>query len=188
MAGVGDNPICCPIYPNKITPIKRRQGQDTIIGSKAQFCAAFYHVHEWHYTDREKTEHYCLDEEDCIIAKRARMSKKKCNWHVQPKDVVAVIKFDDSEENTVYEARYTNCGPQKMHAEDFFKYDLEEGDLKQIVRENEGGKITMYLTLQPCNRSTSLGGTESTRVNQSCCEKLVKIYSQILRNKKIGLL
>ncbi|XP_028414008.1 uncharacterized protein LOC114536880 [Dendronephthya gigantea] len=187
MAGVEGNQICSPIYPKSIKPIKRREKEEEIIGSKAQFCAAFYHVHEWHYTVRGTTEHHCLDEDSCIIAERAKMSKKQSNWHVQPKDVVAVVKFEDREKNTLYEARYTNCRPQKMHAEDFFKYDIEEGDLKEIVRENEGGRITMYLTLQPCNRSTSLEGTENTRANQSCCEKLVKIYSRNLRRRNIDL-
>ncbi len=37
---------CSPIYPDENGHIKRRIGQEEILGSKGQFCAAFYHVHK----------------------------------------------------------------------------------------------------------------------------------------------
>ena len=69
-----------------------------------------------------------------------------------------------------------------MHAEDFFKEDIEKenGVLAEIVKDNPNGTITMYLTLQPCNKST--GETDNTNPDQSCCDILKKIVREILRN------
>ena len=180
MAGGVGNASCCPIYPEDNKPTKRRSEGEKYLGSKAQFCAAFYHVHKW-----GERKHSCLHTKKCIIAKRAKRAKN--DWSFQPKDVVAVVKFEDSEENTLYEARYTNCDPRKMHAEDFFRKDVEEEDLKQIMEGNKGGRITMYLTLQPCNRSVSFGGTDNTRADKSCCDTLLKIYIESLLGRNIRL-
>jgi pyrimidine deaminase RibD-like protein len=146
---------------------------ERFLGSKGQFCAAFYHVHEWSFREN-KREHCCLDETNCIIAKRAVHEN---NWRVQRKTVVAVVKFEDENGEILYEARYKNCAPQKKHAEDFFKEDIEnqDGVLAEIVQDNPNGTITMYLTLQPCNRSTG-------KPDQSCCDTLKTIVRQILRN------
>ncbi|XP_028414587.1 uncharacterized protein LOC114537682 [Dendronephthya gigantea] len=181
MAGGDLNAVCCPIYRETNDPIKRRTGGEKYLGSKAQFCAAFYHVHEW-----GERKHSCLHKRKCIIAKRARKGRNY-DWSFQPKHVVAVVKFEDSKESTLYEARYTNCDPKKMHAEDFFKKDVTEGDLKKVITDNEGGKITMYLTLQPCNRSVSLAGTDNTRADKTCCDTLLKIYIENLLGRNICL-
>jgi hypothetical protein len=177
MEGDGNkcNGECHPIYPAQDQHIKR-VGDERILGSKGQFCAAFYHVHEW-----EDREHYCLDETKCIIGKRAMAEK---NWRVQAKTVVAVVKFEDKNGDILYEARYKNCAPQKKHAEDFFKEDIEnqDGVLAEIVRDNPNGTITMYLTLQPCNESTRIEGRVNTNPDQSCCEILKTIVRQRLQN------
>jgi hypothetical protein len=55
---------CSEIYPIQNEHIKQRVG---ILGSKDQFCAAFYHVHQW-----DGREHFCLDEDNCIIAQEAK--------------------------------------------------------------------------------------------------------------------
>jgi hypothetical protein len=180
MAEVGNNcnAKCSEIYPiDENGHIKRRVGDERILGLKHQFCAAFYHVHEWGFGQRQ---HYCLDENNCIIAQRVRDNKN--NWSLQALNVVAVVKFEHKNRDILYEARYTNCGANKRHAEDFFKEDIEnqDGVLAEIVRDNPNGTITMYLTLQPCNMST--GKTANTKPDQSCCDILKTIVRQRLRN------
>jgi hypothetical protein len=158
-------------------------GDERILGSKAQFCAAFYHVHEWEHRQEDPfrtREHYCLDEEDCIIAKEAKKPEKE--WYVQARTVVAVVKFKDENEEILYEARYTNCAPTQKHAEDFFEQDIENGELGEKVKANSNGTITLYLTYQPCNKST--GKTAGTDPNQSCCATLKNIYQNILQKQR----
>ena len=115
------------------------------------------------------------------FAINAKKSAK--GWYVQPKTVVAVVKFESPNGRILYEARYTNCGTHKRHAEDFFKEDIEDknGIFRELVEKNPNGNITMYLTLQPCNKSTSTKGTEKTDANQSCCNVLKEVFSETLR-------
>jgi hypothetical protein len=169
------NGECSEIYHIQNEHIKQRVGDERILGSNGQFCAAFYHVHEWGTRER-----YCLDETNCIIGQRATNEN---NWRAQAKTVVAVVNFEDENEEILYEARYTNCGEEKKHAEDFFKEDIENenGVLAQIVEAaNPNGIITLYLTLQPCNKSTSILGTANTPANKTCCETLTTIVNDIL--------
>jgi hypothetical protein len=191
MAEVGNNcnAKCSEIYPiDENGHIKRRVGDERILGLKHQFCAAFYHVHQWyHLQERRYREHFCLDKDHCIIAKEAkkrleRDPNDRYAWCVPPLNVVAVVKFEKVDGRILYEARYTNCGANKRHAEDFFKDDIEnpDGMLAEIVKENPNGIITMYLTLQPCNMST--GKTANTKPDQSCCDILKTIVRQRLRN------
>ena len=163
------------IYPD--VHIKKREDGVKILGARHQFCAAFYHVHEWN-----ERNYSCLDEEKCIIANEA---KKPKGWMAQPRTVVAVVKFAKKDGSIVYEARYTNCQEDTKHAEDFFEEDVED----DLVNKIEGGTITMYLTLQPCNRSTTTkpGGTQGTKPNHSCCETLKNIYESKLQKKEVKL-
>ena len=100
-------------------------------------------------------------------------------WCVQARTVVAVVKFEKLDGNILYEARYTNCGEKQKHAEDFFQEDIEKGKLGEKVKANPNGTITLYLTYQPCNKSTQ---TENTKSNQSCCDVLETIVRERLRN------
>ena len=185
---------CCrrPIIYLDNQHIKRRNGHEKILGTEGQFCGAFYHVHKWYYRDEGRTrEYFCLDDNACIIAERAK--KSESNGYVQPRDrVVAVVKFENPT-GILYEARYTNCKDIKVkkHAEDFFKDDIESGDLAGIVGQQGNGTITMYLTLQPCNKSTTLNpeGTKATPPDKSCCDTLIQIFENILQDndKEIGL-
>ena len=223
MAGIENVCKCHAIY-NEHGHIKQRAKKERFLGSKRQFCAAFYHVHEWeHRQESRKREHFCLDENKCIVAqeakelikkfvddakKFAKIAKKfaeeaglpeedkelleeeaelleqkaelleheaepfdvkeanefaeqaksfgqkkkqklreklaevnqisaKANqlkktadkaayaWCAQARKVVAVVKFEKVDRRILYEARYTNCGREKKHAEDFFKEDIE---------------------------------------------------------------
>ena len=169
---------CCPVYESEYKHIIRRVDEEPILGYEYQFCAAFFHTHEWGFGNT-KREHQCLDERRCIISKRALDE----GFKVQPKTVVAVVKFQNKKE-VVYEAKYTNCVSAQQHAEDFFKDDVEKGELKTKIDETSKGTITMYLTLQPCNESTSAEGTTGTRPNHSCCNTLKNIFETLKKNRK----
>ena len=173
-----------PIYRD--AHIKKRGESEAILRSDAQFCAAFYHVdgrpkkHE-----KPKRKPFCLNSGNCIISQRN-------NEYSQPKNVVAVAKFETGGYQRLYEARYTNCiAPPsiKMHAEEFFREDVdrEDGELAKLINENPEGIITIYLTFQPCNLSTTLQGTEGTRSEHSCCETLRDIYLHKLQGKRVKL-
>jgi polyhydroxyalkanoate synthesis regulator phasin len=108
-------------------------------------------------------------------------------WCVQAKTVVAVVKFEKLDGNILYEARYTNCGEKQKHAEDFFQEDIEKGKLGEKVKANPNGTITLYLTLQPCNKSTSIEGTANTPKDKTCCETLTTIVNEILLPREIKL-
>jgi hypothetical protein len=119
------------------------------------------------------------------LAKTAR--KAVYAWCIQAKTVVAVVKFE-KDKNILYEARYTNCGEKQKHAEDFFQEDIKKGKLGEKVNTNTNGTIiTMYLTLQPCNMSTSIKGTANTPKDKTCCKTLTKIFIEILLPRKIKL-
>jgi hypothetical protein len=169
------NGECHQVYPTEDGHIKQRVGDERFLGSKAQFCAAFYHVHQWGNRPR-----YCLDQTNCIIGHRATIEN---NPSAQAKTVVAVVKFEDAN-GILYEARYTNCSEEQKHAEDFFKEDIENGELGEKVEANSNGTITLYLTYQPCNKST---GTANANPNQSCCAILLEIYQTILQQHTISL-
>jgi tRNA(Arg) A34 adenosine deaminase TadA len=290
------NGECHEIYPAQDGHIKQRVGDERFLESKDQFCAAFYHVHEW-----GRRKYFCLDEDSCIIAKRtkddimkfaqeakrfaekaknldeefatkfheetkqftakelnisagegkefvektkefaaksfderAKKAAEKRNeakqlaeeakkatkkqkkakqlaeeaqqlveeavqlaeeakqlvkkakkatyaWCKQAKTVVAVVKFE-KDGKILYEARYTNCGEEEKqkHAEDFLKDDIENRELGKKVEANQEGTITLYLTYQPCNKSTSIGGTAITPKDKTCCETLTTIVNDKL--------
>ena len=134
-----------------------------------------------------------LVEEAEQVAEEAKQLVQKAEkatyaWCFQAKTVVAVVKFE-KDKNILYEARYTNCGEKQKqkHAEDFFKEDIEKGELGEKMKANPNGTITLYLTLQPCNKSTSIEGTANTPANKTCCKTLTTIVKDILRPKNITL-
>ena len=169
------NGNCNEIYP--ANHIKQRVGDERILGTLDQFCAAFYHVDKWKYPENDSVtdtqNYFCLDQKKCIIA-------LKEDEYAQPRTVVAVAKFESQRGKILYEARYTNCDANKKHAEDFFKNDIEnkDGVFRKMVVDNPEGTITIYLTYQPCNKSTQ---TERTDPEKSCCDTLEKIVTEILR-------
>jgi hypothetical protein len=91
----------------------------------------------------------------------------------------------------IYQARYSNCYTSGNHAEDFFVCDARHGALRNIlskynVEDGHADKsITMYLTYQPCNESIT--ETQGTRSDQSCCDILRNVYTDILQPRGISL-
>ena len=177
------NRNCSEIYP--ANHIKQRVGDERILGTLDQFCGAFYHVYKWEYRENNSVpatqNYFCLDQKKCIIGKKAREG-------AQPRTVVAVAKFESQRGKILYEARYTNCDANQKHAEEFFKNDIEntDGVFRKMVVDNPEGTITIYLTYQPCNKSTKKKRTDPEK---SCCDTLEKIATEILRadGRKIDL-
>ena len=143
-----------------------RDQQKVFLGSLGQFCAAFYHVPARNYA-----AYCCLDESQCKIGRR----KIECNelW-AHPRTVVAVVKCEDKHSRITYEARYTNCYDDKMHAEDYFKLDIERGALRALIDDKKVDTITMYITFQPCHMTVK--GTAGARQEHSCCETLLALF------------
>ena len=81
MARNNCNELCYAIHSERDGHIKRRKNQDEkILGSKDQFCAAFYHVPEWNHSRWTRIafrQHFCLDEDKCVIGKEAKKSIKQ---------------------------------------------------------------------------------------------------------------
>ena len=140
-------------------------------------------------TRKKNPKSYKNTEEAASDAKTFAMNMRKFakGWKAQPRTVVAVVKFEKEGGGVLYQARYTNCVPQRKHAEDFFKEDMEHGELAKKMQEYlEGGTITIYLTLQPCNKSTTTG-TKGTSPDQSCCKTLKDIFTNRLQRRNIKL-
>ena len=151
------------------------------LGTKAEFCGAFYH------TPKSPTGVYhCLDEHNCLVAVEAK--QKQSNWWVQPKTVVAVVKYEGKERSESFEAMYTNCYKRRVHAEEFFMVDITKEtygneDLTKAILAKKIRKITMYITLQPCH--FSIEGTDGTKENWSCCNKLLGLLNESLEGVKL---
>ena len=146
------------------------------LGTYAQFCAAFYHVPK-----RNTLPHRCLDENQCKVGTRIGSH----GHAVHPRTVVAVVKCEDEVGMVTYEARYTNCYDDKMHAEDYFRLDVERGALGALINDNKVNTITMYITFQPCHLTVK--DTGGAREKHSCCETLLTVFcdrqSSPLHNK-----
>ena len=125
-----------------------------------KFCAAFYHTPACVVS---KSPMRCLEQSSCEICtgKNPKYSK--------PKTAVALVKFESKEGKILSVRRYTNCFKQKKHAEDFFEDDMNDWSELRGLK-----KITMYITMQPCHKSTT-GDTEGTRFDHSCCDTMIKI-------------
>ena len=172
---------CHTIYSRVDGHTTQRRKGINILGNKAQFCESFYHVHEW-----GNRKHFCLDEDNCAIARRACEMEAKHRTR-QPRTVVAFVKLEVDGE-TKYEARYTNCYTGGEHAEEFLDLDIrfkELGDVINAAEENKTKSITVYVTYQPCNKST--GESEGTEKDQSCSETIQKVYTEVLEPKNISL-
>ena len=179
MAGCKD--LCHRIYSRQDEHTTPRRKGFYILGNKAQFCESFYHVHEW--GDRE---HVCLDENNCGIARRACKIKEK-DWTMQPKTVVAFAKYE-VDGKTKYEARYTNCYNDSEHAEEFLDLDIRCEKFNDAIidaKEKKTKSITLYLTYQPCNKSTRK--TKGTKQDQSCCDTIQQVYTEVLAPGNISL-
>ena len=144
-----------------------------ILGSLGEFCGAFYHTPE--VPGRNGYNMFCLDTSNCQIWSGRKSDRSK------PKTAVALVKYEI--DGNVFLKRYTNCcrSDIKAHAEEYFKYDITrtEGPLSHHDQssDNAKNKITMYITMQPCHRSTL--STRGTSPTYSCCDILNELLERL---------
>ena len=135
-----------------------------------KFCAAFYHTPVCVVSKSPgracRSAMRCLEQSSCQIC-----TGKKPEYS-QPKTAVALVKFESKEGKILSVRRYTNCYEQTKHAEDFFEDDMNDWSKLPGLK-----KITMYITMQPCHKSTT-GDTGGTRFDHSCCDTMIKIANQ----------
>ena len=137
------------------------------IGSLGEFCGAFYHVSEG--------KSACLDKENCIIGRRQSQQEN----NPQPLTAVALVKFQPTN-GQHFLRRYTNCYSNKTHAEEYFVNDVKANICSSFGELKE---VTMYITMQPCHKSTS--DTKGTKKDWSCCDILIDLAKNELKGVKI---
>ena len=142
---------------------------DGSIGSLTEFCGAFYHVPQ-----SPTLRRVCLDKSKCSIAIGPKAKELS-----QPKTAVALVKFL-LEDGTHFLKRYTSCRSNKTHAEEYFVNDVQTNNCSFIGLE----KVTMYITMQPCHKSTR-PGTQGTKDDWSCCDILIDLAKNELKDVKI---
>lgn len=135
-------------------------GREPLTGSPEQFCAAFYHIED---TPEAGQPEMCLCRRPCprktvcLIARLQRAS-------------------DDGGWREAYLARYVNCyrgsGTTNLHAEHFLTQDPQ---LDAAVRGLGGpGRLTLYLTYQPCHKSGGHDVATMGSAYTSCTELLIR--------------
>ena len=141
-------------------------GQNCLAVTEEQFCAMFYHVKE---RKRAKISFRCLEEWKCKIGNLKRLHS---NPRARARTVVVYVRLTDRMGRLKFHARYGNCFQGEgntIHAEHFMLEDKEFKQQVKLLRDQNGGKIEMYMNKQPCFRST---GVETTK----CAQELVDFY------------
>ena len=145
-------------------------GENSLVVTKGQFCAMFYHVTE---RKRDKICFKCLEKSKCQVG-NLKMTKRLCsNPRVRARTVVVYVRLTDRTGQSKFLARYGNCfhGKKKntVHAGRFMLDDQEFKQHVKRLRDQKGGKIEMYMNKQPCFRSTRVKTKE-------CAQELVDFY------------
>ena len=153
--------------PHILVPKVRKN----MLRSIDKFCAAFYHT-PLYVDSNDPGRTYpsamrCLEQSSCKIYTGTRRGQNP--KYSRPKTAVALVKFESEKGKILSVRRYTNCYEQEKHAEDFFKDDMNNWSKLHGLK-----KITLYITMQPCHKSTT-GGTRGTRFKHSCCNTMIKL-------------
>ena len=141
-------------------------GENCLAVTEEQFCAMFYHVKE---RKKAKISFRCLEEWKCKIGNLKRLQS---NPRARARTVVVYVRLTDRMGCLKFHARYGNCfqGERNtIHAEHFMLEDKEFKQQVKLLRDQNGGKIEMYMNKQPCFRSTGVETTE-------CAQELVNFY------------
>ena len=150
----------------------KSDGTNGKLGSIGEFCAAFYHV--------PGTKNYpkcCLDEDNCKFGRE----------DILPRSVVALVKYEIEDGNGMivrYSNHYIPNPDVTKHAEEFFSDDINDPKnevLRSSISRKKLKKITMYITLQPCHRSTNRGP------ENSCCDVLLELKNAQLKNVEMSI-
>lgn len=136
--------------------------------TKAQFCAMFYHV-----TETRNTGFLCLSKSECTVGKRNDRRKFA-------ETVVLYVRVMDQNGCMIFHARYGNCYEgayaNTIHAEYFMLVDEDFRQAVKILCDLRGGLISMYMSKQPCCRSTGHGKKTELKV-KDCSRDLIKFYN-----------
>ena len=136
--------------------------------TEAQFCAIFYHV-----TATSRTGFSCLKETECKVGKRGDRNKFA-------ETVVIYVRLTEKNGRLLFHARYGNCYEgayeSTTHAEYFMLVDEQFKQAIQLLRDQKGGFIDMFMNKQPCFRSTGHGKKTDLKV-KDCAKDMVDFYN-----------
>ena len=145
-------------------------GENSLVVTKGQFCAMFYHVTE---RKRDKICFKCLEKSKCQVGNRKMTKRLHSNPRARARTVVVYVRLSDRMGRLIFHARYGNCFKGKkrntIHAEHFMVEDEEFKRYVKLLRDQKGGQIEMYMNKQPCFRSTRVKTKE-------CAQELVDFY------------
>ena len=136
--------------------------------TEVQFCAIFYHV-----TETSRTGFSCLKTSECKVGKRDDRSKFAGT-------VVIYVRLTEKNGRLLFHARYGNCYEgayeSTTHAEYFMLADEQFRQAIQLLRDQKGGFIDMFMNKQPCFRSTGHGKKTDLKV-KDCAKDMVDFYN-----------
>lgn len=136
--------------------------------TEAQFCAIFYHV-----TATSRTGFSCLRESECKVGKRGDRNKFA-------ETVVIYVRLTEKNGRLLFHARYGNCYEgayeSTTHAEYFMLADEQFRQAIQLLGDQKGGFIDMFMNKQPCFWSTGHGKKTDLKV-KDCAKDMVYFYN-----------
>ena len=136
--------------------------------TKAQFCAMFYHV-----TETSRTEFSCLKKSECKVGKRGDRKKFA-------ETVVIYVRLTEKNGRLLFHARYGNCYEgayeSTTHAEYFMLTDEQFRQAVQLLRDQRGGFIDMFMNKQPCFWSTGHGKKTDLKM-KDCAKDMADFYN-----------
>lgn len=136
--------------------------------TEAQFCGMFYHV-----TETSRNGFSCLDRSKCSVGTRGDTTKFAGT-------VVIYVRLAEKKGRLLFHARYGNCYQgvyeSTTHAEYFMLVDEQFRQAVQLLRDQRGGHIDMFMNKQPCFRSTGHGKKTDLKV-KDCAQDLINFYN-----------
>jgi len=136
--------------------------------TKAQFCAIFYHV-----TETSHTGFSCLNQAECRVGKRGDRKKFA-------ETVVIYVRLTEKNGRLLFHARYGNCYEgayeSTTHAEYFMLTDEQFREAVQLLRDQKGGFIDMFMNKQPCFWSTGHGKKTDLKM-KDCAKDMVDFFN-----------
>ena len=136
--------------------------------TEAQFCAMFYHV-----TKTSRTGFSCLEQSECKVGKQGDRNKFA-------ETVVIYVRLTEKKGRLLFHARYGNCYEgayeSTTHAEYFMLTDEQFRQAVQLLQDQKGGFVDMFMNKQPCFRSTGHGKKTDLKI-KDCAKDMVDFYN-----------
>ena len=136
--------------------------------TKAQFCGMFYHV-----TETNHTGFSCLEQLKCNVGIRGGRRKFS-------ETVVIYVRITEKNGRLLFHARYGNCYEgvyeSTTHAEYFMLVDDDFREAVNILQNQNGGDINIFMNKQPCCKSTGHGKKTVLKV-KDCAQDLINFYN-----------